>query len=401
MNRRTLGVIVAAFIAQGLALGSTIASFSLFVRPVAESFEASTLEVSVGVSLITLALAACGVPIGMWLDRGSPKNVMFTGCTIMTTAIFLASHAQSLWTLAALCVLAGIGIPMLGPLTTAAVVAKVANEQRGRALGIANLGLPVFGIGFAVMAGSSIEAWGWRSTLQIFAAIIFLFGFPAIALGIPKDLGTHSRAQAEESSAANSWTPKRLLASPTFRMIAVILGIGMGITTGWVAHVAPFLNDLGASMRYAGGILGGMQGGMMIGTFVLGAMADRYSAVKILLGVFAMQISCFALLFADFGLSVASATLLISGVASGGLMPVMSHLFADKFGTANLGRSMGLANLAILPFGFGLPMIAGGLHDITGSYSTTIILCSCLLSVGIAAIAALARLERTERAVVH
>jgi predicted MFS family arabinose efflux permease len=397
MNRRTIGVIVAAFIAQGIAIGSTIASFTLFLRPVAESFDASTLEVSIGVSLMTLSLAACGVPIGIWLDRGSPKKVMFTGCTIMTTALGLASQAQSLGMLAVLCVLAGIGIPMLGPLTTAAVVGKVATEQRGRALGIANLGLPVFGIGFALTAGFAIEAWGWRATLQLFSAIIFVFGFPAIAFGIPIDLGADLRMQADSSGGGETWTPKHLLASPNFRMIALILGIGMGITTGWTAHVAPFLIDLKASMRFAGGMLGGMQGAMMIGTFVLGAMADRHSPVRILLGVFAVQTACFALLFADLGLSVASAMLLVSGVASGGLLPVMSHLFANKFGSGNLGRSMGLANLAILPFGFGLPMIAGGLRDATGSYSTTILLCLCLLLVGIAAIASLARLERIEQ----
>jgi len=396
MNRRTLGVIAAAFIAQGIALGSTIASFSLFVRPVVEAFDASTLEVSVGIALMTLSLAACGVPIGMWLDRGSPKHVMFTGCTIITTALFLASQAQTLGALAALCVLAGTAIPMLGPLTTAAVVGKVATEQRGRALGIANLGLPVFGIGFALLAGFTIEEQGWRATLQFFAGIVFLFGFPAIALGIPSDLGSDSRAIATESSELDAWTPKRLLASPAFRMIALILGIGMGTTTGWVAHVAPFLNDLGATLRYAGGILGGMQGAMMVGTLVLGTMADRYSAVRILLGVFGMQIFCFALLFADFGLTAASVALLFSGVASGGLLPVLSHLFAEKFGAANLGRSMGLANLAILPFGFGLPMIAGGLRDATGSYSTTITLCLGLLLIAIGAIAALSRIQRPE-----
>ncbi len=397
MNRRTIGVIAAAFIAQGIAVGSTVASFTLFVRPVAESFNASTFEISIGVSLITLSLAACGVPIGIWLDRGSPKVVMFTGCTIMTSAILLASQAQSLGTLAALCVLVGTGIPMLGPLTTAAIVGKVATEHRGRALGIANLGLPVFGIGFALIAGFAIDAWGWRTTLQLFAAIIFLFGIPAITLGIPNDLGQESRPEGDSSDSPEPWTPKRLLASPSFRMIALILGIGIGITTGWTAHVAPFLIDLSASMRYAGGILGGMQGAMMAGTLVLGTMADRYSPVRILLGIFITQAGCFALLFADLGLSASALTLLVSGVAAGGLLPVISHLFAEKFGSAGLGRSMGLANLAIVPFGFGLPMIAGGLRDTTGSYSTTTLLCFGLLLLGIATIVSLGRLERNER----
>ena len=396
MNRRTLGVIAAAFVAQGIALGSTIASFTLFVRPVADSFEASTFEVSVGVSLITLSLAACGVPIGIWLDRGSPKRVMFTGCAIMTTAILLASQAQSLSMLAVLCVLVGTGIPMLGPLTTAAVVGKVATEQRGRALGIANLGLPLFGMGFALLTGFSIDAWGWRTTLQIYSAIILGLGLPAITFGIPADLGTESRLEADSSATAESWTPKRLLASPTFRIIALVLGIGIGITTGWTAHVAPFLIDLNASMRYAGGVLGGMQGAMMVGTLVLGATADRYPPVRILLGIFTAQAVSFVVLFADFGLSISAITLLASGIAAGGLIPVISHLFAEKFGAANLGGTMGLANLAIVPFGFGLPMIAGGLRDMTGSYSTTILLCFGLLVVGLGAIASLARRERSE-----
>ncbi|HIF92592.1 MAG: MFS transporter [Myxococcales bacterium] len=398
MDRRTRGVIAAAFIAQGLAVGSTLAVFSLFIRPVAETFGASTLEVSIGISLIMLSLATCGVPIGIWLDRGTPKYVMFTGCTLMTTTILLASIAQSLGALAALCVISGIAIPMLGPLTTAAVVGKVASTQRGRALGIANLGIPVFGIGFAFAAGFAIEASGWRTTLQLFASVIFILGFPAIAFGIPTDLNESSRSEAKQVAPADHWTPIRLLASWEFRLIALILGIGMGTTTGWVAHVAPYLNDLGASMRFSGGILGMMQGAMMVGTLVLGTMADRRSPVRILLGVFGVQIACFGVLFSDFGLIAASAALLVAGVATGGLLPVLSHLFAEQFGTANLGRSMGLANLAILPFGFSLPMLAGWLRDTTGSYSTTTLLCMALVLVGAFAVTALsATLRRASR----
>jgi len=394
MDRRIRGVIITAFIAQGLAIGSTLAVFSLFVRPVAETFGASTLEVSVGISLITLSLAACGVPIGIWLDRGTPKFVMFTGCLVMTTAILLASLAQSLAALALVCVLAGIGIPMLGPLTTAAVVGKVTREERGRALGFANLGIPTFGIAFALSAGFAMEVWGWRPTLQIFAGLIFLLGFPAIALGIPRNLNDSSNSQSTGSDSAEVWTPKRLLASRDFRLIALILGIGMGTTTGWVAHVAPFLADLGASTRYCGGVLGAMQGAMMVGTLVLGTMADRTSSVMILLGVFGVQVLCFVALFSANGLGIATAALLVAGIATGGLLPVMSHLFAEEFGSDNVGRSMGLANVTILPFGFGLPMLAGWLRDTTGSYSSTILVCLLLLVFGTAAVAALSLLRK-------
>ena len=57
MDRRTRGVIAAAFIAQALGIGATIGAFSLFVRPIADGFSATTFEASAGLSLITMTLA--------------------------------------------------------------------------------------------------------------------------------------------------------------------------------------------------------------------------------------------------------------------------------------------------------------------------------------------------------
>jgi hypothetical protein len=71
MHGRDQRIVAATFAAQAAAIGSTIGAFSLFVRPVAETFDASILQASAGISLITLTLAACGVPVGTWLDRGA------------------------------------------------------------------------------------------------------------------------------------------------------------------------------------------------------------------------------------------------------------------------------------------------------------------------------------------
>lgn len=395
LDRRTRGVVGAAFIAQGLAIGSTVGAFSLFIRPVSESFDATTFQVSAGISLMTLTLAACGVPVGTWLDRGSPRQVMFTGTAIITTTTWFASQATSLWQLAALCVATGVAIPMLGPLTTAAVVAKATEADRGRALGFANLGVPVGGLCFSLLAGFTLESADWRTTLQLFAAVFFCLGLPAIFFGVPKDLGrTPPLGAALPASGApppEIWTAQRLLASVEFRLIALVLGVGMGTTAGFAAHVAPYLVDVGASLRWAGILLAAMQGSMLLGTLSLGAMADRRSAVLILLGIFSVQLLAFLALSAQFGVGVAAVLLTLNGIASGGLLPVLGHLLAERFGGASLGRAMGLANLTMLPFGFGLPMIGGALRDATGSYTSLLLLCSGLFCVSIAALVVLHR----------
>jgi MFS family permease len=182
MNRRESGIVAATFLAQAVAIGSTIGAYSLFVRPVVEEFGASMLAGSAGISLITMMLGVSGVPVGLWLDRGSPRRVMLTGVSILVAGLLLASQATALWQLGLACVFTGCGIPMLVPLTTAAVVGKTFDATRGRALGIANTGINIGGLVFALVAGFAIESWGWRAALQVFAVLAFVLAAPAIAL---------------------------------------------------------------------------------------------------------------------------------------------------------------------------------------------------------------------------
>ena len=56
-----------------------------------------------------------------------------------------------------------------------------------------------------------------------------------------------------------------------------------------------------------------------------------------------------------------------------------------------LGRAVGLANLCLLPFGTGLPLVAGALRDAQGSYDTVLLVCMGLLGAGVAMLGVLAR----------
>jgi cyanate permease len=278
------------------------------------------------------------------------------------------------------------------------VVGKATAEHRGRALGVANLGVPVGGLTFALVVGLVMDAWDWRAALQASAAIVFAAAVPAIAIGIPRDLGQVEDGPALTGSEDSLWTPRRLFRSPVFGLCALILGLGMGTSAGWVAHVAPYLSDLGATTRYAGLLLGSTQGFMIIGTLWLGAMVDRRSSVSILLGVFTVQMGCFALLLSQPGLQMVSIIMLGFGVASGGFLPVFGHLLAERFGTASLGRTMGLANIGLLPFGFGLPMVAGALRDARGNYDAVLLVCMCLFLTGVGALLLLSRQLQSEPA---
>jgi predicted MFS family arabinose efflux permease len=180
--------------------------------------------------------------------------------------------------------------------------------------------------------------------------------------------------------AEEEWTPRRLLRAPVFLMSALVLGITIGTNAGWSAHLAPFVRDLGASTGQASLYIGSAQGIAILGTLGFGYLADRRSPTSLIAVLLAVQVACLTLFLAEPGLGWLAAGVLLFGLMGGAMMPVYSQLLAQRFGAASLGKAMGLSNLFLLPFGFGLPMIGGALRDSQGSYSGMIALCAGMLA---------------------
>ncbi|MEM7410369.1 MAG: MFS transporter [Myxococcota bacterium] len=388
MDARTRGIVAATFAAQAVAIGSTIGAFSLFVRPVAEAFSASTLAVSAGVSIITLMLGVSGVPVGLWLDRGTPRHAMFAGTFVLSTGFWFASQAESLASLALLCVYIGGAVPTLGPLTTMAVVGKAVADGRGRALGIANMGVPLGGLLFAALAGVVIESWGWRTALQLFSIVTAVVCVPAVFFGIPRELHP---ATSETVPEAPEGAPTPLAWNPAFWLAALAFGAGVGVLSSWYSQVGPFLDDMGLGSRQAGLLLAFSQGIAVIGTLALGALADRVPPSLIMGSILAVVGLGFGVLATGPGLPWVIATLVITGVATGGTMPVFAALLAKRFGAGALGSGVGLANVCLLPFGAALPLLAGAIRDAQGSYASFLFVCLGLVVVALGLLVASVR----------
>ncbi|MEZ4215352.1 MAG: MFS transporter [Myxococcota bacterium] len=407
MSRRELGIVVATFLGQAVAIGATVGSFTLFVRPVATEFDAATSAVSSGAALLVMMLGVSGIGVGLWLDRAPARRVMLTGAAILATGLLVASRAQSLAGLAAACVLTGAGVPMLGPLTTAAVIGKAFDEGRGRALGIANTGVNVGGLVFASVAGPAIEAYGWRTTLVAFAGLAAAIAVPAVLAGIPAALGARPARIAaqgapersgvgapapavpppDELAAAAVWTPRALVRASHFWMVALGMGIGFGTVSGWSVHLAPFLQDRGASTTASATVVGVAQLLAIGGAIAGGTLAERRGPGAVLVAVLGALAACLAAYLALPGVGVAVAVAIAFGATSGGAMPVYSLLLTQRFGATAVGTVLGLSNLCLLPFGIAMPVLGGAIHDRTGDYAWMLVVCAAALAASAALVA--------------
>jgi predicted MFS family arabinose efflux permease len=267
--------------------------------------------------------------------------------------------------LGAVCFVLGLSVPPLGPLGGSTLVGRSIRAERGRALGIMNMGAPVGALAFATLAGFTLEAWGWRDTLLLYAGIAAAINIPAAWL-VPRSFEGGGPAGHDESDAG--WSMARLARSPAFLLLGLVFAIAMGVGAGWSSQLAPYLDGLGLSLRSTALVVAAGGGIAVVGTLGLGALADRRSPALLLGAALGIGCLCWLAYASEASLAVAIAAALVFGIIAGGIMPLYTHLVAQRFGPASLGRALGLTNLLMLPMSAAAGPLTAAVYDATGSY---------------------------------
>jgi predicted MFS family arabinose efflux permease len=391
MTRRERRILFVALVCQAVGVGVTVGSFTLFVEPLEQAFEAPRAQVSFGNSLLVVALALAGTSVGSFLDRGYARRVMFLGGILMGGALVLAASATHLWMLALAALLAGIAIPTLGPLAGMSLVSRaIAKADRGRAMGIVSMGTPLGSGLFAAIVGWAISQWGWRGAYGLLAVLTLAIVLPLVGLLIPSRLeSTDAEGRAEPALELGE-----IARMPAFWLTAIVFALVMGFSTGWASQLAPFLTRAGLGEAEVAGLIA-LQFWMGIpGSLLFGALADRVGlhALFLLAILFqAVAFACYASGVSIVGLAVLAVGF---GFSIGGMIPLFSLILGRQVGADALGRAMGLSNLLLLPSTVGSITFASLVYDRSGAYTTALIVFSIGSLVAAVCLLVLARVEQ-------
>lgn len=369
-------IVAVSFFAQFLALGCSVATYGLFIPVLTDEFGASFMTANLGLSILGVMMALAGAVIGPILDRHSIRAIMVVGALVNAGAFVLMSYADELWQLG---VLFGLGVAvggaMFGPLAANTVVAKWFERYRGRAVGIASMGAPAGGLLLSPLVGALIGSYGWRETLLVFAAL-HVFLIPLLWMTIrnrPEDLnlnadGAHGPAPAQVV-VGKTWTTAEVLRSVNFWVLALAFGAVGAIAGAFNANVIPYARDLGIGLVEASLFISAIGGMAILGTVLFGTLADRMSIRSLLWCSFALQAVAFLMLRSVVpGYAMLMTTVLIFGLAAGGLMPLMAAAIGRGFGAISFGRVMGFIGPVTVPFAFIGPPLTGWIRQTTDSY---------------------------------
>ncbi|MEM7250247.1 MAG: MFS transporter [Pseudomonadota bacterium] len=354
-------------------------SFSAVFPALATEFNASRGAVSLVFSIGAFLYFAIGIGAGPLADRFGPRWVVGFGIAIVAVGLVIAALAEDLWQ-----VYAGYGLG-IGIGVGFAYVPAVAALQRWfvRHRGFAS-GLAITGIGLGTLVAPPAAAWlieqsGWRATYVAFAMLVAIIGLGAAWLLEPSPAERGLHPDGDPAPAVTAGAPDASLSLREalrtrpfwlFYVATVILSLGLFVP---FVHLVPYALDHGLSAKVGALLVGTIGVGSTIGRFVIGAIADRFGRLPVLVG-------CYASLGVMFLLWLSSANPIVLGIFGlgfgtfyGGFVALAPAVTADYFGVRALGGILGALYSSV---GIGTligPTLAGYAFDVYGSYTVPIV----------------------------
>lgn len=400
IERNKSGWIMVAvlFVTLFLIWGPVNAS-GVFFLPVVKHFGWSRALFSLLVATAPLAAGFSSPALGSLMDRYGERRIMIGGATMVALSYLALSRADSAGAFFAIFIVLGVGITASTIIPAALIITSWFREQRGLALGIAFAGIPLGGTGITILASHIVQRSGFRAGYIAMAIPIALVVIPLLALFMrtpPREEETGVAQGTPEAAALPGLEVREALGTRSFWMIAIAEVFFATAAVALRVHLVPFLTGLGYSPTLAAEILGAMFVFSAIGSFSMGALADRLGGrATLALVFFAGAAGIAALLGASHLIAVVSFVVVFGLVRETHVLPIA---IAESLGAKRLGTLLGLQAL-FTTFGFAAgPVIAGRIFDRTGSYTDALLLFVALAVVAMLAMrATLPLAEETRR----
>jgi MFS family permease len=372
--RKSWPSLLAALLGTSLGIAALFFySLGVFIKPLQAAFGWSRAEVSL-VPLVAILCSAVLSPIvGGLADRFGPRRVGALSLLGLSVGFFLLSLTGGAFSLflASTCVLAILGAGS-SPVVFSRLVTLWFDRTRGLALGIAASGAGIAGIAVPRLLPGFVATHGFRAGYGLLA-VLPLLALPAV-LVLARDGSTRQKA-----TPVTGCTPAQARAQPRFWRMGLAFFLVALAGGGFIVHFIPMLSDAGFTPAQAGATAAFTGFAIIAGRLGTGAAVDRFFGPTVAAILFAVS-ACGCVLLALGGAGWGAVAAVLVGFSFGAEVDLVAFLAARYFGLRSIGAVFGMLYACFTAGVAAGPLLAGILHDVTGSYSASLLVqAACLL----------------------
>ena len=286
-------VLATAFLSLFAMVGFAYYGLSFFFDFMTREYGWSRAEVTSGNALGKLLIGPLfGFVAGWIIDRYGPKKLMITGTLLIGTALVGLSFANTLGLFYLFYILNALGYVFGGPLPCQVLISRKFDKSRGKAMGLAYLGIGVGGT-LAPMVSAGLEArFGWHTALCTLGFLIIL-----VAVPLPLFMKEEHAAKADpELQNKPMETLGNIFRNKNFYLLALGSMCSMGAIGGIGQHLKLYLRDLDFSQPQAAHVMSAMLLSSLAGRLLMGWLADRINRKYVMLIIYLTVASVISLL---------------------------------------------------------------------------------------------------------
>ncbi len=342
-----------------------------------------------------------GLIAGIVVDTFGPRRLMLLGIVMAGGALVGLSTVTSsaFWLFYLFYGFNALGYIFGGPLPNQVMLSRYFDAGRGRAMGIAYLGIGIGGVIVLQLAPYLIQSLGWRGALRTLGVLMIVVAFPtAFFVREPPRLDGANRAkgaflqQIRESLREVPGFLRGMLGQRAFYLLALGSMASIGAVGGTTQNLKLYLSlDRGLSQVEAGNVGSIILFGSIFGRLLMGWLADRWAKKRVMLLIYTIVAASIPLIAAAPSRGFLHAAAFLFGIGLGGDYMIIPLMAAELFGLRVMGRLMGVLLTADGVAEAVVPMGVAALRDATGSYTRGFGLLAALAGLGALAVSLLPR----------
>ena len=388
-------IAIVVFLSTGLSVGMTQYAFGEFAGPLKEQFGWSQTQLNLSLAFSFIS-GLCAPFVGTLSDRIGIRPVMFGSILIIAIGFLMRPFITELWHWYLFSALVYTGFPGATVLPGGKMVGLWFPRTRGRMMGAVMAGNNFGGITMPPLAAAIIVVFNWQTAYVVFGVIMGALAVMVLFVIVEdekkvesemKRTGRGDQALIARAAAQAGVTLKQALRNRNFWLVTVGLVAATFTYQGVLTQLRQHFEESGFTPAMATTAVSTIAGMGIFSKLAFGRASEKITArIATILSIGLQMVGVLIIAQVDAS-HLLWLGIFVFGLGFGGLGALALLVVQEMFGMKEFGGIMGIMQVGMIASGTGAPMMAGAIHDSSGSFDSAFLIVAAIFVVGIAALA--------------